>query len=35
MTVLPRGMNRDGGRAGPQVAVADNPARWTSKYGAW
>ncbi|MGA8651994.1 MAG: linear amide C-N hydrolase [Xanthobacteraceae bacterium] len=32
LTVLPRGMNRDGGRAGPQVVVADNPARWTSKY---
>jgi penicillin V acylase-like amidase (Ntn superfamily) len=32
LTMLPRGMNRDGGRAGPQVAVADNPARWTSKY---
>jgi penicillin V acylase-like amidase (Ntn superfamily) len=32
LTMLPRGMNRDGGRVGPQVAVADNPARWTSKY---
>ena len=32
LTVLPRGMSRDGGRAGPQVAVPDNSARWTSKY---
>src|SRR5262249_35146366 len=32
LTMLPRGMSRDGGRAGPQVVVADNPARWTSKY---
>jgi penicillin V acylase-like amidase (Ntn superfamily) len=32
LTMLPRGMNRDGGRAGPQVVVTDNPARWTSKY---
>ena len=33
LTMLPRGMSRDGGRAGPQVAVPDNPARWTSRYG--
>jgi penicillin V acylase-like amidase (Ntn superfamily) len=33
LTLLPRGMSRDGGRAGPQVAVPDNPARWTSRYG--
>jgi len=33
LTVLPRGMSRDGGRIGPAVAVADNPAKWTSKYG--
>jgi len=32
LTVLPRGMRRDGGRAGPEVVVAQNPARWTSKY---
>jgi penicillin V acylase-like amidase (Ntn superfamily) len=32
LTVLPRGMSRDGGRVGPQIVVADNPARWTSKY---
>ncbi len=33
LTVLPRGMERDGGRTGPLVTVADNPATWTSKYG--
>lgn len=33
LTVLPRGMKRDGGLAGGQVVVKDNPARWTSKYG--
>ncbi len=33
LTVFPAGMARDGGRAGPDVIVADNPARWTSKYG--
>jgi choloylglycine hydrolase len=33
LTVLPRGMARDGGRAGPDVIVKENPARWTSKYG--
>jgi penicillin V acylase-like amidase (Ntn superfamily) len=33
ITVLPRGMNRDGGHIGGAVAVADNPATWTSKYG--
>jgi penicillin V acylase-like amidase (Ntn superfamily) len=32
LTMLPRAMSRDGGRAGPQVAVPDNAARWTSKY---
>lgn len=32
LTVLPRGMNRDGGRTGPVVTVEDNPAKWTSKY---
>jgi penicillin V acylase-like amidase (Ntn superfamily) len=32
LTMLPRGMSRDGGRAGADVAVADNPAHWTSKY---
>ena len=33
LTVFPRGMNRDGGRAGPETVVAQNPARWTSRYG--
>jgi choloylglycine hydrolase len=33
ITVFPRGMKRDRGRIGPHVAVADNPANWTSKYG--
>ena len=33
LTVFPRGMERDGGKAGPDTVVADNPARWTSKYG--
>lgn len=33
LTVLPRGMERDGGLLGPEAVVADNPARWTSKYG--
>ncbi|MCU0527725.1 MAG: linear amide C-N hydrolase [Elainella sp. Prado103] len=33
LTVLPSGMNRDGGRLGSEVVVQDNPARWTSKYG--
>ncbi|HKV12578.1 MAG TPA: linear amide C-N hydrolase [Thermoanaerobaculia bacterium] len=33
LTVLPRGMERDGGRAGSVVVVKDNPARWTSRYG--
>lgn len=33
LTVLPRGMKRDGGRVGDAVVVAENPARWTAKYG--
>jgi choloylglycine hydrolase len=33
LTVLPRGMKRDGGIADGQVIVKDNLARWTSKYG--
>ncbi len=32
LTVFPRGMSRDGGRAGGALAVAENPAKWTSKY---
>jgi penicillin V acylase-like amidase (Ntn superfamily) len=33
LTVLPRGMKRDGGLIGSEVAVKENPARWSSKYG--
>jgi penicillin V acylase-like amidase (Ntn superfamily) len=33
ITVFPRGIRRDGGLAGGEVAVPGNPARWTSKYG--
>lgn len=33
LTVLPRGMKRDGGKSGADVAVQENPLRWTSKYG--
>lgn len=33
LTVFPRGLERDGGKAGPETVVAENPARWTSKYG--
>ncbi len=33
LTVFPRGMQRDGGKLGGEVVVAENPARWTSKYG--
>jgi choloylglycine hydrolase len=33
LTALPRGMARDGGRAGDAVAATENPARWTSRYG--
>ena len=33
LTVFPRGMARDGGKAGGEVVVAENPARWTSTYG--
>jgi penicillin V acylase-like amidase (Ntn superfamily) len=33
LKALPRGMTRDGGRVGPTRIVADNPAKWTSKYG--
>lgn len=32
LTVLPRGMERDGGRVGDAVVVPDNAATWTSKY---
>jgi penicillin V acylase-like amidase (Ntn superfamily) len=33
LAVFPRGMKRDGGRVGTEIAVKDNPAQWTSKYG--
>lgn len=33
LTLLPRGMERDGGLAAGEIIVAENPARWTSKYG--
>lgn len=33
LTVLPRGMQRDGGRLGGQPVVAENPACWSSTYG--
>ncbi len=32
LTAFPRGMSRDGGRAGPTRVVAENPAKWSSKY---
>jgi choloylglycine hydrolase len=33
LTVLPRGMPRDGGRLGPIVVVPQNALKWNSKYG--
>lgn len=33
LVVFPRGMQRNGGHAGPDVVIKDNPAQWTSKYG--
>lgn len=33
LTVFPRGMSRDGSQLGTVNVVADNPAKWTSKYG--
>jgi choloylglycine hydrolase len=33
LTLLPRGMERNGAMAGTETIVADNPATWTSKYG--
>lgn len=33
LVAFPRGMARDGGKAAGDVAVRDNPMRWTSKYG--
>ncbi|MGV2828373.1 linear amide C-N hydrolase [Myxosarcina sp. GI1(2024)] len=33
LTVLPRGMQRNGGRVGSETVITENPAMWTSKYG--
>ncbi|WP_072395765.1 linear amide C-N hydrolase [Hyphomicrobium sp. CS1GBMeth3] len=33
LMVFPRGIERSGSNVGPEVVVADNPAKWTSKYG--
>lgn len=33
ITVFPRGLHRDGSRAGQDVFVHQNPAKWTSRYG--
>jgi choloylglycine hydrolase len=33
LTVLPRGLQHDGGRVGPTTLISDNPLKWTSKYG--
>lgn len=33
LTVFPRGMKRDGGKAGGAEVVNENPLRWTSQYG--
>lgn len=33
LTAFPRGMARDGGKAGPETVVAENPLRWNSRYG--
>lgn len=33
ITVFPRGLERHGGKIGPDVVVKENPAKWTSKYG--
>jgi choloylglycine hydrolase len=33
LVAFPRGMARDGGKAGTDVVVRDNPMRWTSKFG--
>ncbi|MCC7376869.1 MAG: linear amide C-N hydrolase [Verrucomicrobiales bacterium] len=33
LTVLPRGMQRDGGMAGTERVVQENAAKWESKYG--
>ncbi len=33
ITVLPRGLRRDGGKVGPAQLVQENPLVWTSKHG--
>ena len=33
LTVFPRGLERNGGLVGSDPVVAENPAKWTSKYG--
>ncbi len=33
LTVLPRGMERDGGCVGATPFIRENPARWSSQYG--
>lgn len=33
LTVFPRGVKRDGGKAGAAEVVKDNPLRWTAQYG--
>ena len=33
LVVLPRGMQRDGGKFGSATVVTENPARWTSRIG--
>jgi len=33
LTVLPRGLEHDGGHIGPVEVVPGNPLRWTSRYG--
>jgi choloylglycine hydrolase len=33
LTVLPRGMQRNGGVTGTDPVVKENPAKWTSKHG--
>jgi penicillin V acylase-like amidase (Ntn superfamily) len=33
LTILPRGMKRDGGLLGSSAVVKENPGRWISKYG--
>lgn len=32
LVIFPRGLQRDGGKVGPEVVVPENAATWTSKY---